>query len=115
MHPIDAFLRTNLITAKEAARHDGARVGSDPDSVDGRLPVRASRESRLRHHCAAIEQMSQAARARVRAERVRVVCLRPTAIADAPSNGSYTGELWGDWAAEAGLSIEEMLVQWART
>jgi len=44
--------------------------------------------------------------------RVRVVCLRPPAISDAPSHGSYTNELFGPWAAEAGVSVEQMLVQW---
>lgn len=43
---------------------------------------------------------------------VRVVCLRPQAIADAASDGSYTGELFGRLAAEAGVSIEQMLLQW---
>jgi NAD(P)-dependent dehydrogenase (short-subunit alcohol dehydrogenase family) len=40
---------------------------------------------------------------------VRVVCLRPHAIADAPSNGSYTGQLFGPRAAAAGVSVDEWL------
>jgi 3-oxoacyl-[acyl-carrier protein] reductase len=31
---------------------------------------------------------------------------------DAASNGSYTGELFGRRAAEAGIGLEQMLAQW---
>jgi NAD(P)-dependent dehydrogenase (short-subunit alcohol dehydrogenase family) len=44
---------------------------------------------------------------------VRVVCLRPHAIADAPSKSSYTGELFERWAAAAGVNVGQMLGQWA--
>ena len=34
------------------------------------------------------------------------------AIEDAVPNGSYTGELFERWAATAGVTVEQMLVQW---
>ena len=43
---------------------------------------------------------------------VRVVCLRPTAISDAPAQGSYTGEVFAPLAVAAGVSVEELLEQW---
>ena len=48
----------------------------------------------------------------MRPSGVRAVCLRPHAIEDAAANGSHTGELFAGWAAEAGVSVDEMLVQW---
>ena len=62
--------------------------------------------------CAAIEQMTQRLAVELGPSGVRVVCLRPTAIADAPSNGSYTGEVFEPLAAAGGVSVEQMLAQW---
>ena len=62
--------------------------------------------------CAAIEQMTQRLAAELGPSGVRVVCLRPTAIADAASHGSFTGEVFAPLAAAAGVSVEGMLAQW---
>jgi 3-oxoacyl-[acyl-carrier protein] reductase len=62
--------------------------------------------------CAAIEQMTQRLAVELGPSGVRVVCLRPTAIADAAANGSYTGEVFAPLAAAAGVSVEQMLAQW---
>jgi 3-oxoacyl-[acyl-carrier protein] reductase len=113
MHPIEAFLRTNLITAKAVARHMAARRS-------GAILTLSTAGSRLvppgnlgyGTTCAAIETMTQRLAVELGPSGVRVVCLRPHAIADAASNGSYTGEMFGRWAAEAGISLEEMLAQW---
>jgi len=62
--------------------------------------------------CAAMETMTQRLAVELGPSGVRVVCLRPHAIPDAVPNGSYTGELLERWAAAAGVSVEQMLVQW---
>jgi 3-oxoacyl-[acyl-carrier protein] reductase len=62
--------------------------------------------------CAAVEAMTQRLAVELGPSGVRVVCLRPHAIADAASQGSYTGELFERRAAQAGASVEQMLVQW---
>jgi 3-oxoacyl-[acyl-carrier protein] reductase len=110
-HPIDTFVRTNLITAMAVARHMAARRSGViltlstprvmPPGVVGYGTT-----------CAAIEAMTQRLAVDLGPSDVRVVCLRPHAISDAPSHGSYTNELFAQWAAEAGVSVEEMLVQW---
>lgn len=51
---------------------------------------------------AAIEAMTQRLAVELGASGVRVVCLRQHAIADAPANGSFAGELFGPRAAAAG-------------
>jgi 3-oxoacyl-[acyl-carrier protein] reductase len=110
-HPIDVFVRTNLITAMAVARHMTARRSGTiltlstprimPPGVLGYGTT-----------CAAIEAMTRRLAVDLGPSGVRVVCLRPHAISDAPSHGSYTNELFAQWAAEAGGSVEQMLVQW---
>jgi 3-oxoacyl-[acyl-carrier protein] reductase len=112
-HPIDVFVRTNLITAMAVARHMTARRS-------GTILTLSTAGSRVMPPgvlgygttCAAIEAMTQRLAVELGPSGVRVVCLRPHAISDAPANGSYTGELFGPSAAEAGVSVEQMLEQW---
>jgi 3-oxoacyl-[acyl-carrier protein] reductase len=115
MHPIDAYLRTNLITAKATARHMTARRSGAILTLST-AGSRFARAGNLGYGtaCAAIEQMTQRLAVELGPSGVRVVCLRPTAIADAASSGSYTGELFAPLAAAAGVSVEEMLAQWGK-
>jgi 3-oxoacyl-[acyl-carrier protein] reductase len=114
MHPIDAILRSNLITAKAVARHMTARRS-------GTILTLSTAGSRVAPPgslgygttCAAIEAMTQRLAVELGPNGVRVICLRPHAIADAVSNGSYTGELFQRWAAAEGVDIEQMLDKWA--
>jgi 3-oxoacyl-[acyl-carrier protein] reductase len=113
MHPIDAFLRTNLITAKAVSRHMAARRSGTILT----LSTAASRFARPGNlgfgtTCAAIEAMTQRLAVELGPSGVRVVCLRPTAVSDAPSRGSYTAEVFAPLAAQSGVSVEQMLVQW---
>ena len=62
--------------------------------------------------CAAIETMTQRLALELGPSGVRVVCLRPHLIADGPSNGYYTGELFERWATAAGVSVEQLLAKW---
>jgi 3-oxoacyl-[acyl-carrier protein] reductase len=113
MHPIDAFLRTNLITAKATARHMTARRSGTILTLST-AGSRFARPGNLGFGttCAAIEAMTQRLAVELGPSGVRVVCLRPHAIADAASNGSYTGEVFTPLAAQAGISVEQMLAQW---
>jgi NAD(P)-dependent dehydrogenase (short-subunit alcohol dehydrogenase family) len=113
MQPIESYLRANLITAKATARHMTAR-GSGVILTLSTAGSRFARPGNLGYGtaCAAIEQMTQRLAVEIGPSGVRIVCLRPTAIADAASNGSYTGELFAPLAAAAGVSVEQMLAQW---
>ncbi len=113
MHPIDAFLRTNLITTKAVARHMTARrsgtiltlsAGASRVAPPGNLGYGTA--------CAAIETLTQRLAVDLGPRGVRVVCLRPHLIADAAANGSYTGELFARRAAAAGVSVEQWLARW---
>jgi 3-oxoacyl-[acyl-carrier protein] reductase len=113
MHPIDSFLRTNLITAKAVARHMTARRSGTILTLST-VGSRFARPGNIGYGttCAAIEQMTQRLAVELGPSGIRVVCLRPQAIADAPSNGSYTGEVFAPMATALGVSVEQMLAQW---
>src|SRR5918999_3645168 len=110
MRPIDGCMRTLFITTKAVARHmGGKRSGviltlSEPGSklaVGGILGHSASGAAR--------EAFSRVLAAELAPRGVRVVCIRPHAIADAPAAGSYTKELFKPGADAAGQSVEEWL------
>jgi 3-oxoacyl-[acyl-carrier protein] reductase len=113
MHPIDSFVRTNLITANAVARHMTAR-GSGAILTLSTVGSRFARPGNLGYGttCAAIEQMTQRLAVELGPSGVRVVCLRSQAIADAASHGSYTGKVFAPLAAASGVSVEQMLAQW---
>jgi 3-oxoacyl-[acyl-carrier protein] reductase len=115
MHPIDAYLRTNLITARAVARHMTSRrsgtiltlsAGASRVALPGTLGYGTT--------CAAIEAMTRRLAVELGPSGVRVACLRANLIADGPANGSYTGELFRRRADAAGVGIDEWLGQWAR-
>jgi 3-oxoacyl-[acyl-carrier protein] reductase len=115
MRPIDAYLRTNLVTAQAVARHMTARrsgtiltlsSGASQLVLPGTLTYGTT--------TAAIETMSRRLAVELGPSGVRVVCLRPHAIADGPANGSFAGEVFEPRAAAAGVSVDQWLVQWAQ-
>jgi NAD(P)-dependent dehydrogenase (short-subunit alcohol dehydrogenase family) len=113
MLPIDAFLRTNLITAKAVARHmTTRRSGTILTLSAGASRIVPRGSLGYGTTCAAIETMTQRLAVELGPSGVRVVCLRPHLIADGPSNGSYTGELFGRRAAAAGTGVEQWLARW---
>jgi NAD(P)-dependent dehydrogenase (short-subunit alcohol dehydrogenase family) len=104
MRPIDGCMRTLFITSKAVARHMGAggnRPGviltlSEPGSrlaVPGILGHSASGAAR--------EAFSRVLAAELGPKNIRVICIRPHAISDAPAAGSYTKELFGEPLEEA--------------
>ncbi|TWF77256.1 NADP-dependent 3-hydroxy acid dehydrogenase YdfG [Pseudonocardia hierapolitana] len=110
MRPVEAYLRTNLITAKAVAQHMGAR-GSGTILTLSAGAARAANAGSLGYGtaCAAIETLTQRLAVELGPSGVRVVCLRPHLIADAPAHGSYTGALFERRAAAAGVGVEQLL------
>lgn len=114
MHPIDAYLRANLVMAKAVARHMTARrSGTILTLSAGASRVMPPGSLGYGTTCAAIEAVTRRLAVELGPSGVRVVCLRPHLIADAPASGSYTGELFGRRAAAAGIGVERWLAQWA--
>ncbi|WP_426503274.1 SDR family NAD(P)-dependent oxidoreductase [Dactylosporangium sp. McL0621] len=110
MRPIDGFLRALFITSKAVARHMGHRrpgvilTLSEPGAklaVGGILGHAAS--------AAGKEAFARVLAAELAPRNIRVVGIRPHAVADAPAAGSYTAELFRPAAAAAGQSVAEFL------
>jgi NAD(P)-dependent dehydrogenase (short-subunit alcohol dehydrogenase family) len=110
MRPVDGFLRTLFITSKAVAQHMGReRPGviltlSEPGSklaVGGILGHSVS--------AAGKEALSRVLAAELAPRNIRVICIRPHAVVDAPAAGSYTKDLFRQTAAAAGQSVQELL------
>ena len=95
MQPIEGFLRTLFITSKAVVRHMGwKRPGviltlSTPGSKMAAPGVLGYSVT-----CAGKEAFSRVLAAELAPRNIRVICLRPHAIADAPAAGSYTKDLF---------------------
>jgi len=110
MRPIEGFLRTLFITSKAVAQHMGhKRPGviltlSEPGSklaVGGILGHSVSSAGK--------EVFSRVLAAELAPRNIRVICIRPHAMTDAPASGSYTKDLFKPAAAAAGLTIQEWM------
>jgi 3-oxoacyl-[acyl-carrier protein] reductase len=60
----------------------------------------------------AVEAMTRQLAVELGPSGVRTVCLRPHAIADGPTNGSFAGEVFAARAGAAGVGVEQWLAQW---
>jgi 3-oxoacyl-[acyl-carrier protein] reductase len=115
MHPIDAFLRTNLITAKAVASHMTAREsGTILTLSSGASQVLQPGSLGYGTACTAIETMTRRLAVELGPSGVRVVCLRPHAIPEAAAIGSFSGEPFGRRAATAGVGLDQWFGQWAK-
>jgi 3-oxoacyl-[acyl-carrier protein] reductase len=115
MYPVDAFLRANLNTAHAVARHMTARRSGTILT----LSTAASRfvfPGTLGYGTTGtlVEVVSERLAVELGPSGVRVVCLRPHAIADGPAHGSFAGAVFESRAAAAGLSVEQWLEQFAQ-
>jgi NAD(P)-dependent dehydrogenase (short-subunit alcohol dehydrogenase family) len=63
---------------------------------------------------AGTEAFSRLLAAELAQSNIRIVCIRPHAIADAQAAGSYTRKLFAPWAAAAGLTDAELLSGFAQ-
>jgi 3-oxoacyl-[acyl-carrier protein] reductase len=114
MYPIDAFLRTNLITAQAVARHMTSR-GSGTILTLSTAASRVVLPGTLGYGTTGtvVEVVSERLAVELGPSGVRVVCLRPHAIADGPSRGSFAGAVFESRAAAAGVGVEQWLEQFA--
>jgi 3-oxoacyl-[acyl-carrier protein] reductase len=112
MHPINALMRTNFITARAVARHM-------TDERSGVVLTISTSGSRLMAPgfigfgtaCGAIEAMTRLLAAELGPSGVRVISLRPDAIPEAEASGSITRDVFRPMAEHAGVTVEEMLKQ----
>lgn len=114
-HPITAYTRTNFLTAKAVARHMVER-GSGVILTLSTPGSRLSGAGFLGYGvtCGAIETFSCILAGELGATGIRVVCLRPDVIPEALAT-SHAREVFKGYTERAGISIEEMQAERART
>ena len=115
MRPIEFFVRTNLITAKAVGKHMTERgTGTILTLSSGASQLVQPGSLGYGTSCAAVESLSHRLAVELGPSGVRVVCLRPHAMADGPAQGSSTGELFRRRAAKAGVDVDQWLEHWAQ-
>jgi NAD(P)-dependent dehydrogenase (short-subunit alcohol dehydrogenase family) len=114
-HPIAAYTRTHFLTAKAVARHM-VKKGSGVILTLSTPGSRMSGAGFLGYGvtCGAIETFSRILAGELGASGIRVVCLRPDAIPEALAS-SHAREVFSGFAKRAGVSVEAMLAERART
>jgi NAD(P)-dependent dehydrogenase (short-subunit alcohol dehydrogenase family) len=112
LHPVDAHLRANLVTAKAVAPHMVAR-GSGTILTLSAAASRLGAPGSLGYGtaCAAVEALTRRLAVELGPSGVRVVGLRSHLVADGPAHGSYTGALFARRAAAAGVGVEQVLAR----
>lgn len=116
MSPIENFMTSLFNSTKAVAPHMGGRK----QGVILTLSTPAGRTAPPGHlgysvTCAGVEAFSRVLAAELGPRNIRVICLGPHAISDAPQAGSYTGELFAPKARAMGLTVEQWLRSGAQT
>lgn len=113
MKPIDGFLRTLFITSKAVVPHMGeARPGviltlSTPGSKMAAPGVLGYCVT-----CAGKEAFSRVLAAELAPKNIRVICIRPHAISDAPASGSYTKDLFKTQPSYKETGTHQSVEEW---
>ncbi|MEN3148873.1 SDR family oxidoreductase [Neorhizobium sp. IRAMC:178] len=116
MSPVENFLTSLFNSSKAVVPHMGKRG----QGVILTLSTPAGRTAPPGHlgysvTCAGVEAFSRVLAAELGPRNIRVVCLGPHAISDAPQAGSYTGELFAPKASALGMTVEQWLGGGAQT
>ena len=108
-HPIEAYTRTNFLTAKAVARHmikQGSGVILTLSTPGARMTGQGFLGNGV--SSAAVEAFSRILAGELGPSGIRVVCLRPHAIPEAVAQ-SHAREAFKGMADRAGTTIEAML------
>jgi len=116
LSPVENFLTSLFNSCKAVVPHMGKRG----QGVILTLSTPAGRTAPPGHlgysvTCAGVEAFSRVLAAELGPRNIRVVCLGPHAISDAPQAGSYTGELFAPKAGALGLTVDQWLGGGAQT
>lgn len=109
-YPVEAYTRTNFITAKAVARHM-VREGAGVILMLTTPAAKMVGPGFLGHcvACAGVEAMTRHLAGELGADGVRVLCLRSHAIPEAVTRGSHSRDVFRQVALPAGMDIDEML------
>jgi len=109
LHPVVGYLQTNFVTAKAASRHMIAQrsgviltISTPGARLTGRGLIGNAAQS------AGLEGFSRALAGELGPDGVRVVCVRPHAMADALAT-SYTRDMFGRIAEAGGIPFDDWI------
>lgn len=110
LRPIEGFLLAQFLTTKAAVPHMG-RIRPGVILSLSEPGARLAMPGILGHAAAAAakEAMVRALAAELAPKRIRVIGIRPHAIADAPAAGSFTSDVFAPLAARTGQDIATFL------
>lgn len=113
MKPVDGFLRTLFITSKAVVPY----MGGNRPGVVLTLSTPGSKMAApgvIGHcvACAGTEAFSRVLAAELAPSNIRVVCIRPHAISDAPAAGSYTNDLFKTQTSYKESGSEQTVEKW---
>lgn len=116
MSPVDNFLMSLFNSTKAVVPH----MDTTGRGVMLNLSTPAGRTAPPGHlgysvTCAGVEAFSRVLAAELGPRNIRVICLGPHAISDAPQAGSYTGDLFAPKAKAMGLTVDQWLGGGAQT
>lgn len=116
MSPVENFLTSLFNSTKAVVPY----MGKGRQGVILTLSTPAGRTAPPGHlgysvTCAGVEAFSRVLAAELGPRNIRVVCLGPHAISDAPQAGSYTAELFAPKARALGLTVDQWLGGGAQT
>lgn len=116
MRPVDTFLPALFNATKAAVPYMGKSRGG----VIITLSTPAGRTATAGHlgysvTCTGVEAFTRVLAAELGPRNIRVICLAPHAISDAPGAGSYTAELFAPKASAMGISVDDWLDGGARS
>jgi len=108
--PVQAYTRSNFLTARAVAPHMARRGGGVIVSVStpaSRLPG----PGYLGHAvaCAGVEALTRHMAGELAAFNIRSVCIRSHAIPEAAAAGSHSHEVFRPAAESMGMTVEQML------
>jgi len=117
MRPIDGFLRTLFLTSKAVAKHMGGKKRTGVILTLSEPGSKLAESGILGHSVSSAgkETFSRVLAAELAPRNIRVICIRPHAISDAPAAGSYTNELFKSMADASSLSEQEWFASMAQS
>ncbi|MCM5678954.1 SDR family oxidoreductase [Schlegelella sp. S2-27] len=115
-HPLEGYTRSNFLTARAAARRM-VRQGTGVILMLSTPGARMAGGGFMGYGaaCAAVEAMTRHLAGELGPHGVRAVCLRSDAIPEALGRHSHTAEVFRKAAQQAGMTVDGMLAERARS
>lgn len=114
LYPLNAYARTHFVTAQAVSRHmTSGGVILFLSTPGGRMAGTGFLGYGV--SCAATEGMTRLLAAELGGAGIRVICISPHALPEASAAGSHSRDVFEPIAAQAGITVDQMLASAAET